>query len=44
MAESTPRIKKRSRPQARVRDISVEREEETDLTPEDEEEAGLPYV
>lgn len=44
MAEPAPIIKKRSRPQARVRQASIERDDEEELMPENEEEAGLPYV
>lgn len=44
MTEPTFVIKKRSRPQQRVREVSTEREEEETPTPEDEEEANLPYV
>lgn len=36
-------IKKRTRPQPRVRELSLEADEE-DAVPENEEEAGLPYV
>ena len=36
-------IKKRTRPQPRVRELSLGADEE-DAVPENEEEAGLPYV
>ncbi|KAJ3572272.1 hypothetical protein NP233_g3192 [Leucocoprinus birnbaumii] len=44
MAEAPPIIKRRSRPQQRVREISIEREEESEPTPENDEEAGLPIA
>jgi len=37
-------IRKRSRPQPRIRKVSLEKEEVVEPTPENEEEAGLPYV
>jgi len=45
MAEqSAPMIRKRSRPQPRTRKVSLEKEEVAEPTPENEAEAGLPYV
>lgn len=45
MTEPALVIKKRSRPQQRIRQVSIEREEEETPTPEnEEEEANLPCV
>ena len=44
MAELAPMIRKRSRPQPRIRKVSLEKEEVAEPTPENEAEAGLPYV
>jgi hypothetical protein len=41
---SIPTIKKRARPQARIREISVERGEETEDQPENEEDANIPIA
>ncbi|KAF5321992.1 hypothetical protein D9619_000565 [Psilocybe cf. subviscida] len=42
--DSVPIIKKRTRPQARVREISVERAEGTEEQPENEEDANIPIA
>ena len=43
-SDSIPTIKKRSRPQPRVRETSLEGENDTQKGDEDEEQQGLPCV